>query len=116
MFYRYLDSCQIIGGLASPILDACHEEFIDSCTSFKHEDCTYTGRVVLSKTSVANAHACQLLLTTVGSSLGGKYFVYDSNQHRCTFYDDKTFTCSAFSGPDDPDLDDCQYVCKAVHR
>jgi hypothetical protein len=105
---RYLERCQIIGGLASPILLTCYQEYIDTCTSFKHEDCAYTGQVVFSTTSVADANDCQLLLITTGSAYGGKYFVYDSYQHLCTFYDDKTFSCSAFSGPDEPDLDDCQ--------
>ena len=113
-FFRYLDSCQVVGGLATPILDACNEEIQDTCTSFKREECDYTGKLVFTRTSVANAHTCQSLLTTIGYVYGGVYFVYDSVLHTCYFYDSTAATCSAFSGPDQPDLDDCQYVCRAV--
>ena len=105
--FRYLDSCQVIGGLATPVLDACHEEIQDSCTSFKREDCVYSGTAVYNRTSVNNAHSCQSLLSTIGYVYGGVYFVYDSLHHTCTFYDSVGASCSAFSGPDLPDLDSC---------
>ena len=105
--FRYLDSCQLIGGLATPVLDACHEEIQDSCTSFKREDCIYSGIVVYNRTSVNNAHSCQSLLTTIGNVYGGVYFVYDNIHHTCTFYNSKEASCSAFSGPDVPDIESC---------
>jgi hypothetical protein len=105
--YRYLDSCDVIGGLAAPKLDVCHEEILDSCTSFKREDCTYRGNVVFNRTSVVNAHACQSLLATLGSAYGAEYFVYDSLHHECALYDSKEADCVAFSGPDLPALEEC---------
>jgi hypothetical protein len=81
--YRYLDSCEVIGGLSAPILDDCHVEIEDSCTSFKREECTYSGNVVFNRTSVSNAHACQQLLATVGYLYVGVYFVYDRIHHTC---------------------------------
>jgi hypothetical protein len=105
--YRYLDSCEVIGGLAAPVLDICHVEIEDSCTSFKREDCTYNGNVVFNRTSVANAHACQQLLGTIGYLYGGAYFAYDRIHHTCVFYDSKEAACVAFSGPRTPDMSDC---------
>jgi hypothetical protein len=99
---------QVIGGLATPKLDVCHEEIEDSCSSFKREECSYdNGNVVFNRTSVANSHACQNLLSTIGYVYGGQYFVYDSLHHTCVFYDALPADCSAYSGPDLPDIQDC---------
>jgi hypothetical protein len=111
-----LDSCDVIGGLASPPIASCHQEFLDSCSSFKREECVYTGRVMLDKSPVVNKEECQQLLVTLGSIYGAVYFSYDSRVRRCILYDSKAATCDSFSGPDKPNLEDCQYVCNTVLR
>jgi hypothetical protein len=99
---------QVIGGLATPLLDVCHEEVDDSCSSFKREDCNYdVGNVVFNRSSVANSHACQSLLSSIGYIYGGVYFVYDGLDHTCRFYDALPGDCDGYSGPDLPDIQDC---------
>ena len=105
--YRYLDSCEVIGGLAEPTLAECHAAVEDSCDSFKREECSFSGNVVFNRSSVADAAACQQLLGTVGSGEGAVYFVYNSLRQECVMYDSKEGECDAFSGPALPDMADC---------
>lgn len=106
--YRYLDSCDLIGGLAEPSLDTCEQEFEDSCDSFVNENCEYEGELVLEKADITDAHACQQLLNTIGFVYAADYFVYDSVTRFCSFYSGTLMTCYGVNGPDYPDLDTCQ--------
>ena len=106
--FRYLASCQVVGGLATPPLAACHEEEeSNSCASFKWEECAYSGNVVFNRTAVPDAYVCQSLLSTIGYIYDGVYFVYDSLDESCLFYDSKVAYCAALSGPVLPDMQDC---------
>merc|ERR1712180_562810 len=104
--YRYLDSCELIGGTAEPTLDVCSKELENTCNSFVREDCEY-GDLVFNKTSVTDSHACQQLLATVGFVYKAEYFVYDSLNHVCDFFTKKESTCDTLSGPVFPDFDEC---------
>ena len=101
--YRYLESCQVIGGPVVPAMDECLENANDdSCDSFIEEDCQYTSTLVTDKTSVANPHACQQLLAVLGDVLGASYWVYDSTIHHCFLYSSQARNCDAISGPKTP--------------
>merc|ERR1711962_155845 len=104
--YRYLESCELIGGTAEPTLDVCSQEIESTCNSFVREDCEY-GDLVFNKTSVTDSHACQQLLATVGFVYKAEYFVYDSLNHVCDFFTKKESTCDVLNGPVFPDFDDC---------
>ena len=108
LYFRYLDSCQLIGGTAQPMLDECAQELESTCNSFVQEECTYAGTDIFHKSSVTDAHSCQEILVTLGGVLGGDYFVFDSNTSICTFFDSREFTCSSLSGPVMPSFDECQ--------
>ena len=56
--YRYLASCQVVGGPDYPSLDDCLD-IVDTCDSFIQEDCSYTADIVLERLSVTNTHHCQ---------------------------------------------------------
>ena len=108
LYFRYLDSCQLIGGTAQPMLDECAQELESTCNSFVQEECTYAGTDIFHKSSVTDAHSCQEILVTLGEVLGGDYFVFDSDTSICTFFDSREFTCSSLSGPVMPSFDECQ--------
>merc|ERR1712002_1170212 len=105
--YRYLDSCQLVAGTATPSLDECAQELENTCNSFVREDCYYSGDVVFNKTSVTDSHSCQELLATLGFVYKAEYFVYDSDAHTCEFFTEKDSVCDILSGPVIPDLDGC---------
>merc|ERR1712200_226121 len=105
---RHLDSCQLIGGTAQPMLGECAQELESTCNSFVQEECTYAGTDIFHKSSVTDAHSFQEILVTLGGVLGGDYFVFDSNTSICTFFDSREFTCSSLSGPVMPSFDECQ--------
>lgn len=113
--YRYLASCQLVGGAARPAIDECSQQATeaDSCNSYVRENCAY-GRVIFSKSSVTDAHSCQALLAILGSVYGAEYFVYDSKHHVCIFYESQEeMTCSAISGPRAPSVEECGIVTTA---
>merc|ERR1712218_54422 len=105
--YRFLASCQQLGGPALPSIDSCQQEADEapSCNSFIRETCTYTGKVVLDKDSITDGHACQQLLQEVGWIYGAEYFLFDSNLQRCVFYDSMEMACDAVSGPSHPQIE-----------
>jgi len=105
--YRYLESCAQIGGLAKPSIDECSAGIENTCDTFVQEDCTFAGNDVFHETSVTDSHSCQKLLETIGFAYNAVYFIYDSSEHKCTFFDSDEFECNSLSGPELPDLDEC---------
>merc|ERR1712035_209948 len=112
--YRYLDSCQLVGGTATPTLDTCAQGLNNTCNSFVREDCTYGGEMVFNRTSVTDSHSCQELLATIGFVYQAEYFVYDSEKHICDFFTKKESECVTLSGPVLPDFDDCRTATTAA--
>ena len=107
--YRFLSSCQVIGGPVRPSIDECWDtvDTVPSCDSFVRETCVTKGEVVLNKTSITDAHACQQLLQTIGFIYQAEYFVFDSVNQICTFYDSTELECDSLSGPATPALQSC---------
>ena len=102
-----MDSCAQIGGIAEPNIDDCAAGIDSTCDTFIQQDCTFEGKDVFHETSVTDAHSCQRLLNTIGFAYSAKYFIYDSAEHKCTFYDSDDFDCASLSGPELPDLEEC---------
>merc|ERR1712013_626431 len=111
--YRYLASCQVVGGPDYPSLDDCLD-IGDTCDSFIQEDCSYTADIVLERSSLTNTHHCQDLLLILGDVLGAEYWVYDSNNHTCFLYSSQGRHCDKWSGPGTPDIRDCQSTTTAT--
>ena len=105
--FRYVASCGLVGGTATPPMDECTENVNNGCDSFWHEECSYLGDVVFSKDSVTDAHSCQALLVTLGIVYKAEYWVYDTDAHICTFYKTTEASCDSYSGPKLPDIDTC---------
>lgn len=106
--YRYLESCQLIGGTAWPPMDKCHHEVEqgDTCSSYMRQDCAYS-QVVFNST-VTDAHSCQELLVVLGDAYQAEYFVYNRLDLLCTFYASVEMTCAAVSGPlGGPSVEEC---------
>jgi len=106
--YRYLDSCQLIGGPVTPGIDDCVQGMDNSCASFVREECSYKGDIRFSKESVTDAHSCQALLQTLHTVYKAEYFVYDTTAHLCMFYSTMEADCPTLSGPKFPDVDECR--------
>merc|ERR1719312_2190239 len=111
--YRYLASCQVVGGPDYPSLDDCMD-IGDTCDSFIQEDCSYTADLVLERSSVTNTHHCQDMLLILGGVLGAEYWVYDSINHTCFLYSSQGRHCDRWSGPGTPDIRDCQSTTTAT--
>jgi len=106
--YRFLSSCQVVGGPALPSIDSCQQiEVKPSCASFVRESCTNQGDVVIQKTSVTNDGDCQELLQLVGTIYGAKYFVFNRIYQTCTFYSSEKMDCDSVSGFRSPGWDEC---------
>jgi len=105
--YRYLWSCQLLGGPAFPPIEDCIQEAETDCNSFVKEDCSFLGREVFSNSSVTDANYCQMMLVAFGSNFGGEYFLYEAGGKVCKFFDRKNMSCKGLSGPAQPNYEDC---------
>lgn len=108
--YSYLASCDSIGGTEWTDTDSCKQNSRGepSCKSFVRETCSHSGEVVMEKTTITDAGACQELLLVLGLIYQAEYFVFDSKQLTCTFYSSSDMECDTVSGPVRPGLDICQ--------
>ena len=107
--YWYVASCQLIGGTASPPIDECldiGEVDPNSCDGFLQENCEYSD-LILEEDSVTDRHSCQDFLIGLGPLTGAKYFVYDSDNHKCKLYSSIEYNCSTALGPSHPDIEEC---------
>ena len=130
VLFHYFDLlfCTSVSGTAESEISNCTPEAgSHTCDDFVDIECSYPGEVLVTQPNFLYPVECQNVLVTLGkrdiscaaslailaniylplgNAIGAEYFHFDGETLTCSLLAPGNPSCSTFSGPDEPDMDD----------